>query len=103
MHIHRDTQLLQTVAGHQHATVVLRHPFAVAIKIMQGEHHAQTDGAITHIIGPTLRGRLHGLGDDRRLTRIRNPQDESLLQLVAGRLHLRVGLDQFLDRKTVHP
>ena len=118
MHIHRDAQFLQTIAGHQHTTVILHHPSAVAIDIMQGQHHAQADGAVSDARIITSRTSLTSLTSITRtarhartariactasFSRIGNLQHGALLQFVARLLHLRVGLQQFLDGQVIHP
>ena len=105
----RDTVGLQTVASHQHATVVLHHTLAVASIVVQGQHHADAYGALTHVF--SLCGRLRGhlwcleccAGHTFRLLSagIGYLDIVTLLQLVARGVHLWVGLDELVDGQTV--
>ena len=116
MHIDTDAHFLQTVAGHQHATVILHHALAVAVDIVQRQHHPQTDGSVPHVIVFFLCGlgchlclmalrhlltlvRLLGLGT---MLREGDLYFHSLFQLEVGHPHLGIGLNQFVDGDLIH-
>jgi len=100
MHVDGNARLLQAVAGHEDATVVLHHALSVAIDVMQRQHHSHADGALAHVVGSN--SRLHRLcGYNRRalstLAREWDPDDLTLLQLEVRGLHLRIRLNQLVD------
>ena len=103
--IGRDTISLQTVASHQHAAIVLRHALAVAIFIVQRQHHPNTYRTLAHVsIGLTLHRRLgHHVDIVLRLLAFgkRNLDNVTFLQFVARSLHLRIGINQFLHRNAI--
>ena len=96
----RDAIGPQTVAGHQHATIVLYHALAVAIDGVKGKYHTHAYLALTQIRGTALAcgRRRHGggvvlinLGNGLTL-RERYLDDVALLQFVAGLVHLGIGI-----------
>ena len=99
MNVNRQTRLLQTVAGHQDTTVVLYHPLSVAVDIVQGQHHPDTDFPLAHIIDRCLtlsssNCRLFRIGCRRRVRfRIRDIEHSTLLQLISRLFHLGISLD----------
>ena len=116
VHVDGDALLLQAVAGHEHATVVFRHAPAVAVDVVQRQHHAQADGAVPDIVSrPQLLAVVGGRLALRLLSRLalrlgallalglreRDVQHHAFLQLIAGGVHLRVGLDELLDGQAI--
>ena len=111
--ISRDAHCLQTVTSHQHTTIVFHHALAITIIVMQGKHNANTDCTLTHIGFLTGSNRiglswylnlLWGSGRGRLLLRIRrerNLDEVATFQLIARRIHFGIGLDQFLNGKTI--
>ena len=110
MHVDRHALFLQTVAGHEHATVVLCHATTVAVDIVQRQHHPKPDSPFADVVDSlcllriaTGLGRLLCLGCLKFGLGIGDPQHGILPQLVVRRVHLRIGLDQLLNGNTVHP
>ena len=101
MDVNRNATLLQTVASHQHTTVVLHHALAITIHIVQWQHHTQSDGTLTYIIGSIHIG-LFGYGGCYLQGSKRNLQHVAFLQFVTRLVHLRVSLHQLLDGKIIH-
>ena len=91
VHIDVVSGALQAVAAHEQATVILRHAAAIAVDVVQGEHHTHTQGGGS--------GLLHGLGHgsglgrwcDGRFGGVGNEDAVAFLQRVVGRLHLGIG------------
>ena len=101
MDVNRNATLLQAVASHQHTTVVLYHALAVAIHIVQRQHHTQSDGTLTYIIGSIHIG-LFGYGGCYLQGSKRNLQHVAFLQFVARLAHLGVSLHQLFDGEIIH-
>ena len=112
MNIGRNTVLLQIVTCHQDATVILHHALAVAIHIMQRQHHANLHGVADgscrlgssrsnrFLAGSRSSGScllvwiLLSLG-------IRDKQGGSFLEHVSLLLHLRIGIHEFRKRQSI--
>ena len=101
MHIDRHTQFLDTVACHQYSAIVLHHALAVAIHIVQRQHHAQSDGALAQIVGHVLvyRFRRRGLCLQCSIWYLKH---RTLFQFVARSIHLGVSFQQLLDGDIIH-
>ena len=101
MDVNRNATLLQAVASHQHTTVVLHHALAIAIHVVQRQHHTQSDGTLTYIIDSIHIGffchRCCHLLDSKRYF-----QHVAFLQFVTRLVHLGVSLHQLLDGKIIH-
>ena len=111
MHIDGEALFLQTVAGHQHPSIVFHHTSPVAIDIMQRKHHSQSYLTVTYIVslgGSLLCGftslccTLSLLCFLNRL-RIRDIQNHSFLKFIAWLLHLRIRINQLFDGEPVIP
>ena len=113
MNIGRNTVLLQIVTRHQDATVILHHALAVAIHIMQRQHHANLHGVAdcccrldSSRSSRFLAGSSRSSGC-RLLIRIflslgiRNKQSGSLLEHVSLLLHLRIGIHELRKRQAI--
>ena len=102
MYVYRDAEFLNTVARHQHTAIVFYHSLAVAINVVQWQHHSQSDRTLTYVVGLILYS-FALLGSYYLECRIRNLQHGSFLQRVARLTHLRVGLHQLFYRDVIHP
>ena len=63
MDIHRDTRLLKTIASHKDAPIVFHHPFAIAIDVMQWQHHSHTDSTLANIVRGILSYGINSKGN----------------------------------------
>ena len=96
-----DAGASEAVAGQEHAAIVFHHAAAVAVDIMQGQHHSHTNGSLTDVCALRLLGLLalslqvgRGLGE-------RDEDGFALLQLVVVGLHSRIGCHKFVYRKII--
>ena len=104
--IGRDAINAQTVASHQDATIVLYHAFAVAIIIVQRQHHAYSNSSLAHvaIYNDRFSRHLRLWGDFFQLRMVRREwyfDVVTLAQLIAWRLHFRISLYQFIDGQSI--
>ena len=91
-----DALTAQTVARHEHATVVFYHALSVAVHVVQRQHHAHV-----HRVSRTLlccrRLRRRCCSSGLHLLRERNEQLLALLQHIVVLLHVGVCLHQLVD------
>lgn len=103
VHVDRDAVVAQTVARHEHATIVFHHALAVAILVVQRQHHPHPNGfwlGVGHglFLRRVLCRRLWLCGCCRRE---RYEDVFALLQFIPRLLHLGIGVEQLLDGQSV--
>ena len=105
----RDAVCLQAVASHQHAAIELHHALAVTILVVQGQHDSDANLPVANVrsLHVGLRRQLWRQGSSRgsgRLgisRRIGNLDVVALFQLIARAVHLRIGIDEFLNGDSI--
>ena len=106
MYISRNANGSQTVACHEHTTIVFQHSLAIGSLIVQRQHHSHPDFALTQVLVRRSNW-LAGLTSRSSLTRLTilrwegNLNIIALLELVSRGIHLWIGLNQFVNSNAV--